>query len=212
MINLENNTFVDSDLIQHPSISDKDLKVWGYQDIETHIFIDRQTGQIVNEKVRLDDINNALALYVREYVNSLNTIRSCEMQYRQIEQDHERLKESYTIHKDQNTCNTYALNNLREKFHNRDNYYTDELKGLRSEQKQLKARMNKLGVKITEFKAELSKYYRVKCFINGFPELGNLVEFDYRRHFVDLEYKDIDSEVIVLKNKKLGNEANGVSI
>ncbi len=39
-----------------------------------------------------------------------------------------------------------------------------------------------------------------------------LLEFDYRRHFVNLEYKDIDSEVIVVKNKKLGNEANGVSI
>ncbi len=39
-----------------------------------------------------------------------------------------------------------------------------------------------------------------------------LLEFDYRRHFVNLEYKDIDSEVIVLKNKKLGNEASGVSI
>ena len=28
MINLENNTFVDSDLIQHPTINKKDLAVW----------------------------------------------------------------------------------------------------------------------------------------------------------------------------------------
>jgi len=210
MINLENNTFVDSELIQHPSLSDKDLKVWGYQDIETHIYIDRQTGLIVNEKTRLDDINNALALYVREYVNALNTIRSCERQYKQKEQDHERLKESYSIHKEQDAGNTFELNRVRDKFHNRDNYYTDKLKGLRSEQNELKARMNKLEVKITELKAELSKYYRLKCFINGFPELGNLVEFDYRKHFVDLEYKDNEkSGVTILKNKKLGNEANG---
>ena len=39
-----------------------------------------------------------------------------------------------------------------------------------------------------------------------------LLEFDYRMHFVNLEYKYIDSEIIVLKNKNLGNEANGVRI